>query len=798
MKKKIKHNNSVSYETELKALNEDLEKILSSIEELELNKLNLTDKEEKIKINSTLSSLRFERDKIKNSIITREREIKKAEKQQEKEKEKAEKEQEKEKEKAEKEQEKEREKAEKQQEKEKEKAEKQQEKEKEKAEKQQKQKQKAQEQADQQKEFENNYKKISNEISSFQLEILKLKPIYFNIFYSIPEQRQEFVYQNVEIQAKISILEKDIQAVKEKDLFLLNGSMKSREKREKQYQELFNQLDILRFELNFLSFLVNKEIKIYKLSFDKKEVFVYTKNNYISSNLYISNLYMSLELEFYETFNISFIPKFDLYKFLVNYNYLMDLQDTNYLPLICNPIFIEDGKKYLNVFIAGKYEEEIKLLEDQTQVKPKIEEVIKKYKFPYIEDLIRHLVGDKTIYLKYIYELLTNEKYKQYKTKSEIQKIIINLNLNQCLDTEKTIIEHCKKLLEEEKPNIEEYTKYYLYFLKWLGFIFQNPIIKLPCGIGFKSVQGVGKDFFTSNILTNIFGNQNINNIGQTSLESSFNGWLINKRFIICNELKFRNRESNIYETIKRLMADQNVTITEKNKTERNIKNYAHFLFFSNEENPFRVEKSDRRITIYEQTRQLPTIISNSLSPNNKYSSETLHKELKQFTLLLNNIPVDYLEVKTPIETEIKTQIQEYHKTDVEIFFDAFNEFENMEDMINYYIKYSHIVNIPYNTFSNYLEHELYSKDKKIPNSILYNLFICVMTEQGIKSIRSSRSLFKEISKYIQFRPLETQERYNNKVESMRDLKLFPYHKEQTKQEDQPTKQEKVEEFTYG
>jgi len=447
-----------------------------------------------------------------------------------------------------------------------------------------------------------------------------------------------------------------------------------------------------------------------------------------------------------ETFDIGFKPT----------------NDTNELK---GNFYFED-KKLLNCYVPGVYESK-KELYSLVKEHDKLtnQEIYSKFEFPLIDQLIKHLTGDKRVFMINTIELLTNEKYKKI-AKKELHLIVNCLNIkimsSNVKEQKQQIVTHCEEtlnLLNNDPKYINTCNLSVNYFYSWLAFIYQRPLFKLPNGCGIKTSQGAGKDIFVNWILSSIWGEHNIKSIGQSDMNEKFNGYIRGSRFIVANELEYSRENNAMYENLKRLMTNTSITLREMHKTQYNIPNYSHFLFFGNHDNMLRIEKGDRRLTLYEQMLICPKLIPFKLSPDiidvkgKLLNPGTLTKELDQFSRFLFNLKVSFEDVERPLQTDIKSEIQEYHKTDVEVFLEKFKEFRSFEEVLEYYevVEDNNIKRNPQDPIDNnklrvFRTSSNLINDHLVPNEILFKLFKAICKEEGFNSRRAQRSFSKALS----------------------------------------------------
>lgn len=142
------------------------------------------------------------------------------------------------------------------------------------------------------------------------------------------------------------------------------------------------------------------------------------------------------------------------------------------------------------------------------------------------------------------------------------------------------------------------------YVLDWLAAPLQSlknkgEPMKMGTALVLLGEQGSGKGTL-STIIEVLYGFQNVVTIGQDALEGRFNDELIDKLFVIANEvMSSTNRSMETANKIKPWVTDDHLSIEEKFKGRQLVKNCFNIIFTSNDERPVILEKSDRRYSVF-------------------------------------------------------------------------------------------------------------------------------------------------------------------------------------------------------
>lgn len=240
------------------------------------------------------------------------------------------------------------------------------------------------------------------------------------------------------------------------------------------------------------------------------------------------------------------------------------------------------------------------------------------------------------------------------------------------------------KILCGNDENVADYIE------KWLAQMIQFPEIKSICPT-FISKQGAGKGTF-NNLIAAMIGE---NKYFETTTPSrdvwgDFNGRMTDTFFINLDELS-RKEQMDCDGKIKGLITNPRMTINEKGVKQYSIKSFHRFLGTTNNEDPIKTSKDDRRNLIINSSNEL---IGNIAYFNKCYEMlkdpnviKTCYEYFKKIPDMENfsKIPMPQTEYQnemkdasvSPIELWIKSFVLEhYYEAEVEMIdkkqFDAF------------------------------------------------------------------------------------------------------------------------------
>lgn len=145
----------------------------------------------------------------------------------------------------------------------------------------------------------------------------------------------------------------------------------------------------------------------------------------------------------------------------------------------------------------------------------------------------------------------------------------------------------------------------YEYVLDWIAKPLQSlrydgKPYKILVALVFLGAPGSGKGTL-SRILQALYGQSNFTSIGQEALDGRFNEELIDKLFVVANEvMSSSNRSAQTANKIKPWVTDDMIPVEPKHKKLRLVKNNFNIIFTSNDWRPVLIERDDRRFSVFQ------------------------------------------------------------------------------------------------------------------------------------------------------------------------------------------------------
>lgn len=189
------------------------------------------------------------------------------------------------------------------------------------------------------------------------------------------------------------------------------------------------------------------------------------------------------------------------------------------------------------------------------------------------------------------------------------------------------------------------------HFYNWLAVIAQN---LAPTGTAWvlQGVQGTGKGVLFHQILTPIFGDENVVAKRMEELESEFTGFMENKFIVFIDEIESGRSlyHSKVTAKLKNLIVEPMISIRKMYHPPYMAKNYSNMIFASNKPAAVEVAPDDRRFNVgcyQERSIQLTSQEVDVLIPS----------ELLDFYGFLMNYPANSNVARKPLISEARSTL---------------------------------------------------------------------------------------------------------------------------------------------
>lgn len=203
------------------------------------------------------------------------------------------------------------------------------------------------------------------------------------------------------------------------------------------------------------------------------------------------------------------------------------------------------------------------------------------------------------------------------------------------------------------------------HFLNWFAVIFQRKDKPITAWVN-HGVQGTGKGYFMSRVVTPLFGKQNVAEVGIDTIEDKFNEWQMNRLFINVNEVDADDftAKGRVEAKFKMWITDKTINVRRMRQTTSMEHNWGNYLFSSNKKKPVIIAMDDRRYNV--GNRQGIKLVPPK--------EEDVEKELEAFAQWLLAHRADVALANSVLHTEARAAMQRLGQNSIEETIHAITE----------------------------------------------------------------------------------------------------------------------------
>lgn len=202
------------------------------------------------------------------------------------------------------------------------------------------------------------------------------------------------------------------------------------------------------------------------------------------------------------------------------------------------------------------------------------------------------------------------------------------------------------------------------HFYNWLATIVQ---FKTRAGTAWvlQGTQGTGKGLLMHNILTPLFGYENVAAKRMEELESQFTEFMENKFIVFIDEIEAGKSlyHAKVTAKLKNLIVEPMISIRNMYRPAYLAPNFASMIFASNKPSSVEVAPDDRRFNVGVYQENKLQITSSEI--------DTIEKELSEFYAYLMHYPVDPDRARTPLISTSRSTLIDISRTAIDTISDA-------------------------------------------------------------------------------------------------------------------------------
>ena len=198
------------------------------------------------------------------------------------------------------------------------------------------------------------------------------------------------------------------------------------------------------------------------------------------------------------------------------------------------------------------------------------------------------------------------------------------------------------------------------HFINWLAFIIQNRRMTGTAWV-LSGTQGTGKGILMNNIVKPLIGEKSTVMRRAPEMNEPYNGWIAEALMVFVDEVEvgvFENAKG-VMSNIKKYITDSPVSVRRMYQPAISVPNYSNWIFASNKADPVILDKNDRRHNIAQYQ-------PNKLEISQAEIHEHIPKELQAFYNYLASYKVNTEAVRTPLETEERTNLMQVSEASID------------------------------------------------------------------------------------------------------------------------------------
>jgi len=212
-----------------------------------------------------------------------------------------------------------------------------------------------------------------------------------------------------------------------------------------------------------------------------------------------------------------------------------------------------------------------------------------------------------------------------------------------------------------------------------------------------RSDEGAGKGHLAGTIIPAILGRIYCTTVDEETMTGSDSRYKLNKLFVNYNEVDANKYgEKGVANELKRTVTDDTIMLKILNYDRIEVKNFINVFISTNDEQPVKIGKKDRRYSFYAPKRVLSEIPEwTELGISKNLSKDLKEEAVLWYNYLKNHVEVDDQVLYSPYESEEKKMlasmsvssiedfVESLYNKDMDFFEDAFETYlVNMEAKI--------------------------------------------------------------------------------------------------------------------
>lgn len=163
-----------------------------------------------------------------------------------------------------------------------------------------------------------------------------------------------------------------------------------------------------------------------------------------------------------------------------------------------------------------------------------------------------------------------------------------------------------KALLDKHLKNLVKEEEYRRVLIDFIAYMVQFPGSKVRWSIIIQGAEGCGKTFFAK-LLAAVLGEDNVKHVNNDAIRSQWNDWAYGAQAIVVGEVRVHgHNRHDIMNRLKEAITDDRITITQRNRDARTVRNVTNYIMFTNFHDALALTDSSRRYFVIKSPLQTP------------------------------------------------------------------------------------------------------------------------------------------------------------------------------------------------
>lgn len=164
--------------------------------------------------------------------------------------------------------------------------------------------------------------------------------------------------------------------------------------------------------------------------------------------------------------------------------------------------------------------------------------------------------------------------------------------------------EEAGELFQRHLRNLVLEPEYQKTLTDFMAFMVQSPGRKIRWAVLIQSVEGAGKTFLAE-VMKAVLGAEHVKTISGAAIKSGYNEWSFGHQLVVLEEVRVAGTNRHeIMNALKPLVTNDDISINEKFRNNRQVQNISNYMMFSNHHDALALTPGDRRYFVIKSPLQ--------------------------------------------------------------------------------------------------------------------------------------------------------------------------------------------------